>query len=77
MKWLQKYQSTISTVLFLAAATGWIIDSMVNKKVMKIQLETNSENIEWIVQSMMEDKEFKGKVIMYIEMDSKKDEENN
>ena len=76
MKWLEKYQSIISTILFLAAVTGWIVDSIVSRKVMKIQVSSNSENIEWIVQSMLEDKEFKGKVIMYIEMDSK-DEENN
>lgn len=71
MKWLEKYQSVISTILFFAAVAGWIVDSIVSRKVMKIKVESNSENIEWIVQSMMEDKEFKGKVIMYIEMDSK------
>lgn len=79
MKWLEKYQSIISTVLFLAAVTGWLVDSMVTKRVMKAQVEENAENIEWIVQALLEDKEFKGKIIMYMEMDAKNhsNEENN
>lgn len=68
-KWVDKYQSVISLILFAAAVIGWIVDSQVNQKVTEIKVEANSENIEWIVQTMLEDKELKGKIIMYIQME--------
>ena len=75
-EWIEKWSAIITLVLFLASVVGWIIDSRVNRKVMKIQLESHDADIEWLVKSMRDQKEFNGGVIMYIKLDSNIDIED-
>lgn len=69
-RWFEKWQSIITLILFLATAIGWFVDSRVNRKVLKIQLEDVSKDVEFAIEALRKQENINGKVIMYIQLDS-------
>jgi UDP-glucose 6-dehydrogenase len=72
-KFIEKWQGVITLILFMVSVIGWVVDSQVNKKLMKAQLDANTKQVEKLVESINDQKTLNGRFIMYIELDSKQD----